>query len=166
MAADRFDSEGFRLEDGMLRREGLCTQTELRIPEGAVCVENGCFAGCASLETVQLPRTLRELGVSAFAGCTALRRVFLPAGIARIRKSCFDGCVQLEEFEIPVSVTSIGEWAFRGCTALQRVRVPAGVTDICAEAFIDCPALVIEAEPGSRAAAHAEKFGIRLRLVP
>ncbi len=166
MAAVAFCSEGFRLEDGILRQTGLCTARQLRIPEGTVCVENGCFAGCTSLETVQLPRTLRELGVAAFAGCTGLRQVTLQAGIARLRKCCFDGCVQLEEFEIPTSVTGIGEWAFRGCTALRRVRIPAGVTDICAEVFLDCPALVIEAEPGSPAAAHAEKFGIPLRLVP
>ena len=165
MAADAFCSEGFRLENGMLRREGLCTQTNLRIPEGAVCVENGCFSGCTSLETVELPASLRELGVSAFAGCTGLRRVILPAGVTRIRKSCFDGCIRLEEFTIPDTVVGIGEWAFRGCASLKRVLVPWGVTDICAEVFIDCPALVIEAPPGSCAAAHAEKFGIRLRLL-
>lgn len=159
------NTNGFILENGRLRREGACAHTELAVPAGTVCIENACFAGCGTLERISLPHSLRELGSSAFAGCTALREVTLPEGVTRIRKSCFDGCVILREFEIPATVTSIGEWAFRGCTELRRVRIPDSVTEICAEAFIDCPALTIEAPSGSCAAAHAEKFGIRLALI-
>ena len=72
----------------------------------------GVFEG-SSLETVELPSTLRRIEIDAFANCRNLRSVQLPERLEMIGDRSFYGC-GLTEVVFPASVERIGERAFYG----------------------------------------------------
>ena len=153
---DELRQNGFRLENGSLSHaDAPCLLDEVIGPEGVVAIDNYCFADSPNLKRVNLPSSIREIGVGAFSGCKLLENVELPSGISRLRKDVFAGCERLETVAIPDGVTSIGEWAFRGCIGLKSVAIPASVTEICAESFLACPNLVLDTPQGSYAEEHA-----------
>lgn len=158
--------DGFVLQNGQLHHDGTdCQLIDLRVPEGVSFIDNDCFAHSERLRKVELPKSLKEIGVAAFADCRELRSVSIEDGVSRIRKLTFFGCENLSHINIPSTVTSIGEWAFRDCRDLRRLLIPGSVSDICAESFLNCPELTIVAEIDSFAAAYAKKFGFDLELI-
>ncbi len=63
-----------------------------------------------------------------------VKAVILP-GIKNIGISAFSGCTGLASITIPGSVTSIGNYAFEDCTGLTSVTIPNSVTYIGKEPF-------------------------------
>ena len=49
--------------------------SSLEIPEGVVSIADHCFTGDRELTEVELPSTLEEIGLRAFAGCVNLQKV-------------------------------------------------------------------------------------------
>jgi hypothetical protein len=111
--------------------------------------EDGFFTGCSSLQSVQLPSTLKTIGNGAFAGC-ALTSLTLPNGLKEIGADAFVG-VKLYDYRkvrfdydanknkiqtlvIPDSVTSIGGDAFRNC-GIETLSIGNGLTTIYSGAF-------------------------------
>ena len=66
-----------RLGESCLSGSGL---RSFVVPEGTVFLETDVFHGAASLESVTLPSTLREVGRSTFKDCSSLREIRFPAG--------------------------------------------------------------------------------------
>ena len=66
-----------------------------------------------------------SIGTKAFAGCTSLESIEIPASVTSIGYDAFAGCTSLESIEIPASVTSIGGGAFQDCTDLSTVTIYA-----------------------------------------
>lgn len=130
------------------------------VKEGTRKIASGAFAGCAKLQEVYLPTSLKivgssafvasglnravfengltELGRKAFKGCEYLTDVTLPESLKSIGMGAFDGCLALETLQIPTGVTEIGASAFSGC-AFTQITLPEGVTRINAETFANCP---------------------------
>ena len=80
----------------------------------------GVFRGCTSLEEVNFPNTLVNIGQSAFYGCTSLTRIDLPSSIRSIAGMAF------YNLNIPITgvetLTSIGDLSFAGSfTGMQEV---------------------------------------------
>ena len=73
---------------------------------------------------ISIPKTVINIGRSAFTGCDSLKKVFLPDGLQFISRNAFSGCSQLEEIRIPDSVEEIADWCFSGCTSLKRAYIP------------------------------------------
>jgi hypothetical protein len=112
------------------------------------------------LNGVTVPGSVREIGNSAFNGCSALADIILSNGVADIDEDAFyySGVTQVI---IPDTVTNIGDYAFYFCTSLTNVSIPGsvanigngtfqacgltsvtipfGVTNIASSAFIYCP---------------------------
>lgn len=86
---------------------------------------------------VNLPNTLKDIGMGAFFGCTSLESVEIPEGVTNIGWGAFARCASLENVEIPNTVVSISEYAFQE-TALESVMIPDSVTDIAEGVFMDC----------------------------
>jgi len=96
------------------------------------------FLGCTSLSEVQLPKTISELGSSAFSMC-GLTSIELPSTISKIGLVCFSGCENLLKATVPYSED--GGSLFSGCNKLATIIVPEGVTKIKDGAFYQLTSL-------------------------
>lgn len=102
--------------------------------EYEVCaVGDGAFEGCADLESVLIPDTVRRIGAFAFFGCSSLKSVEA-FGVSEVGMSAFDSTPFLE---------SMGDFAVIGDVLLRYfgddgvVRVPTGIGFI-SDAFAYC----------------------------
>lgn len=85
----------------------------------------GARAFCSSkkVKSVVLPETIESIGIVAFSS-ESLESVNLPSSLKRIENEAFSGCSSLLSIEIPASVEEIGMYAFYGCTKLASIKVP------------------------------------------
>ena len=90
--------------------------------------------------TVFIPDNVKEVGSSAFAGCSNVTSVCWHSGVEFIGESAFRDCVRLSHLTIPVSVKDIGAHAFHGCSNLKYVAL-TGVRSIGDGAFAGCEKL-------------------------
>ena len=107
-------------------------------------------ASAGTIETVELPVGLTNIGDYALSGMTSLTNVTIPASVTVIGKGAFMGDSRLAAlnsgvstfndaaFNIPSGIVSIGEKAFDGCSAFSSVYLPASVSGIGAGAFDGC----------------------------
>lgn len=81
---------------------------------------------------------VKDIGESAFSGCTNLISVTIPESVTGIGNSVFKECNSLTSITIPGSVTSVGDSAFYGCDSLTSVTISNGVERIDYGAFSKC----------------------------
>ena len=102
-------SETLKIVDGaLLSKDGKTfyrlpsglNATSRKVPEGVEVIEDGAFRGNATLETVELPSTLRAIKKNAFYRCLALKEIAIPAKTGQIDVDAFAGCDVLERFEV------------------------------------------------------------------
>lgn len=128
----------------------------LIIPEGVTKIDK-CAASQRSIETIEIPNSVEEIGKEAFRICKSLQTVIIGAGVKKMGAEAFAGCeclnsvtikegakvigesafykdVALEKITLPESLTKIGKAAFQS-TSLAEVRIPANVKTIGADAF-------------------------------
>lgn len=79
------------------------------------------FMSSPNLKLVSLPNTIRKIGNTAFANCSALEQI-VTRNVEYIGNNAFLGCKKLESIVIPQSVYHIGSTVFRNCSTLVRVR--------------------------------------------
>ncbi|MBE7013536.1 MAG: leucine-rich repeat domain-containing protein, partial [Ruminococcaceae bacterium] len=75
-------------------------------------IDKDAFYGCDSLESIEIPNSVKIIGEGAFRYCYALTSVTISNGVTTIGEEAFEECSSLENIQIPDSVTSIGQWAF------------------------------------------------------
>lgn len=115
---------------GITRIESLGQITSI---PGVTNAAASTFSSCLSLESVNLPDTLKSIGQGAFYGCTALTSINLEK-VTSIAQSAFQGCTALEfdELNLP-NLTSLGQNAFHSVKIKKIVfgaitSLPAGAT--------------------------------------
>lgn len=59
--------------------------------ETILSISDGMFQGCTGLKTMRVPEGVYEVGMEAFAQCSALAKVYLPESLSLISKGAFDG---------------------------------------------------------------------------
>ena len=91
----------------------------------------------SSLERVELSKSLSKIDNYAFNGCNNLKYIEIPDNITEIGDGAFSGCGKLN-IEIPDNITKIGSYAFSGWKAIESITIPAGVKEIGAGCFSDC----------------------------
>ncbi|MBQ8387544.1 MAG: leucine-rich repeat domain-containing protein [Clostridia bacterium] len=128
----------YSVSGGSLNSDGI----ELVIPaefngKPVTAVEDFGFRGLW-MESVNLPDSIKEIGIGAFSFCPELRSAELPAGLTVIRENAFRGCEDLKEVKLPDSVRLVEKGAFRGCRGLRNLYMPAGLEEIRSGAFADC----------------------------
>ena len=92
---------------------------------------------------------VKDIGESAFSGCTNLISVTIPESVTCIGNGVFEECDSLTSITIPGSVTSVGDSAFYGCDSLTSVTILNGVESIGNGAFSQCGHLTNVALPKS-----------------
>ncbi len=101
-------------------------------------ISGGMFAGCSSLEIVELPETMEEIGDYTFLSCEKLRDIRLPKDLKRIGDGAFKNCKSLKSINIPSNIKDIQKEVFCGCNELKDVVLPNGIINILDGAFKDC----------------------------
>ncbi len=71
------------------------TETRYSVPEGILNIAPYAFAGCPSLQSIELPSGVEKIGGNAFSGCTALESAVVPASVTAFGPSVFEGCERL-----------------------------------------------------------------------
>ena len=90
---------------------------------GGTSIGYAAFEGCASLETITIPSSVKTIDGLAFRNCSNLTTVTFEKGsqCTSIGYNAFQNCTSLKSITIPSSVTSIGIYAFNGCSSLTSV---------------------------------------------
>lgn len=118
------------------------------------------FAYCSSLTAVTIPKSVSEIGISVFFGCSSLTSFIVEDGnnnyvsengvLFNKDKTLLIQCpVVKTEYVIPDNVTEIGDFAFQICSSLTSITIPDSVTKIGAYAFRYCDGLTTVYIPNS-----------------
>ena len=81
------------------------------------------FAYCNTLESIEMPDTVTELGEQTFMGCSALESITMPENMTELPAYMFQNCSSLQSFSIPDTLTDLGYLAFVGCSSLKELEV-------------------------------------------
>lgn len=113
------------------------------IVTGAERLFDNAFFGCSMIESVSLPRTLKEIDSHAFNGCSALREIVIPDSVTTIGERAFMNCYSLEAVTLPKNdgFKVIEQFSFAYCKSLKEIEIPASVNSIRACAFAVCEAM-------------------------
>ena len=91
------------------------------------------FSGNTKVTSVQLPSTIRFLGVDVFAACRNLKSITLPSGLEVIGDQAFKDCPALTSLSFGNNLSYIGPRAFVGDLSLGKITVdpsnPSYTTD-------------------------------------
>jgi hypothetical protein len=96
---------------------------------------------CFPLVVVDIPDTVRTIGMGAFSGCEKLRFVKMSKSTITIGEAAFFDCSSLKEITIPETVNTIQQRAFASCSSLQSIIISEEVEEIGREAFCGCKSL-------------------------
>ena len=99
------------------------------------------FKGCSSIESIQIPGTIKVIGNRTFNECINLKQVILKEGVKNINYQAFYNCINLVSVDIPDTVTDIGQEAFAGCSSLRDITLPESLERIGYSAFYQCRSL-------------------------
>ena len=84
------------------------------------------FVECSSLERIEIPEGVGEIGRCAFQGCKKLKEVILPKSLTKICGAAFEN-TSIEKIEIPEEVQEVGHYSFSGCKNLKEVTLLGGI---------------------------------------
>lgn len=97
------------------------------------------FYKCCSIESIVLPKYIRELGIGAFFRCVSMKEVIIPDEVTDIQHTVFGVCASLETINLPSQLKTMGNYVFTYCEKLQEVVIPDGVTKINKRTFDQTP---------------------------
>lgn len=83
-------------------------------------LESDAFISREGIEYVDLPGSIVEIGMNAFAG-TGLRNIVIPDSVTTLGYSVFLNCLSLEWVVLPASIKQLQLNLFKGATKLQSV---------------------------------------------
>ena len=116
----------------------------------------------SDIYAVVIPDSVTVIDEGAFADCLKLRTVDFGNGVAKISKNAFNNCTRLSSITIPESVKIIEDYAFSGCTALRQIYVLSKDVDISVYSDLgETSGAVINAYLHSTAEKYALNNGIR-----
>ena len=123
--------------------EYLAGDARFDMSEHTFTIADYAFRECVSLDTLNLPAYVTEIGARAFYGCISLKTVTFAEGskLASIADGAFMKCRALEAIDLPGAVQTIGVGAFFECVALESVIVNEGTLSIADQAFQNCTVL-------------------------
>lgn len=98
---------------------------EYVIPNSVKEIGKSAFYGCSSLMTISLPEKLSSIGNYAFEDCSSLTTIRLPYNLTTIGYAAFAYCSSLTTISLRENLTTIDDFAFYGCTSLTQAKILA-----------------------------------------
>lgn len=111
--------------------------TRVVVESGVTSIGNYAFYEHSELQSIELPDTIRSLGLGSFAWAESLTSIRIPEGVTAIPEDCFWACLAMVEISLPSTVKTIGQGAFYS-TDITTIDLPAGLVDIGEDAFWQC----------------------------
>ena len=109
--------------------------TSVKIGKGLTKIDDYAFAECRSLNTIEIPSTVTEIGNYAFQ-YSALNSLILPDPVQKIGKYAFASNSLSSEVRLSSDLTEISEGAFKNCS-MASIDIPASVAIIATSAFAE-----------------------------
>lgn len=105
----------------LLAYPGGRPEVEFAVPAGVTRLAARSFCGADTLASINLGKTLLEMGDYALSLCTALKSVNIPESITALGEGMLSNCIALEYAVLPASLRTIGANAFYGCTGMKNL---------------------------------------------
>lgn len=109
----------------------------ITLPKNLKQIGSYTFASCQALQSIIIPDSVESIGNDAFQFCYNLKSVQFPPSLRTIAREAFQNCSSLESISLP-GLTYIDENTFEGCYKLQQVKVPSTLERIGDNAFANC----------------------------
>ena len=88
------------------------TAEKITIEEGITKLEDYAFRSATKMTEINLPRTLKTIGLAAFIGCEKLEEIIVPRSVTTIGPGLVQYCTNLKKVVIFKEATSIGSNMF------------------------------------------------------
>ena len=89
----------------------------------------GAFSN-TSINEINLPSNIINIGDCAFSGCSSLKNIDIPKNINIVSDYLFYNCTSLQAVNLPDNIQSIGIGAFANCNSLKSIFLPESLTRI------------------------------------
>lgn len=119
----------------------IYTFDKLILPDTLTSIGDSAFTSCKKLLELDIPSSVKSIGVFAFADCSLLRKVLLHEGIENIGRGSFCDCVNLIEINLPSSIKTISTDVFSRCYSLESITLPKNITSVPERCFTVCSSL-------------------------
>ena len=93
------------------------------------------------LKYINIPNTVVDIGVCAFASYCYLDNVIIPDSVKNIEAGAFSCCNRLKNIKLSSILKKIEEDTFSRCNSLETIEIPDSVEEIEGMAFLRCPSL-------------------------
>lgn len=113
---------------------------DYNIREGTELVCDKAFSECGELTRINIPKSIKRIGVESFYECIGLTNITIPDSVMIIGEKAFMNCVSLNSITIPKRVISIGEEAFSTCCNLSSIFVDSN--NVTYDSRQDCNAII------------------------
>lgn len=140
---DAFDYNGKRVDTFKVAARAFADDnaiTEVEIGSAVKELGESAFIGCSSLKTLVISGGIKEIPSYAFAHCTSLQAAELYSGITLIGESAFLNAYSLVSAALPGALAELGAYAFAS-TGLTSVVIPSYCKTVGERAFSGCGSL-------------------------
>jgi hypothetical protein len=128
--------------------------TDLKVPDGVETIKSFAFYGCSELESIYIPRSVKQIGNNVFTNCTNVKSLIIEDGLDDIicgydnyisystGKACFFDC-PLEQLYLGRNITynaeqNYGYSPFYNKTTLTSLEIGDSVTCLNKNLFSKC----------------------------
>lgn len=127
---------------------GNKTIEEIKISNNIIYIKDRAFKE-TNLVSVNIPSSVKEIGVYAFSVCEELESVTFNEGLEKINISAFAACHKLTKIILPSTLTTIEQYGFQNCLNMKIIYIPKSVVNIGDGAFYACGKSTIYLEESS-----------------
>ena len=128
-----------KIDDGVFSSNKNIKEVSFQKGSRLTSIGSSAFKSCASLNSIVLPESLKQVLDYAFMGCP-LTSINIPSKVKKIKMRAFSYCQDLEKvtFSPNSSLKEIEESAFSFCYSLKSLEIPESVVRVGAYAFEAC----------------------------
>ena len=119
------------------------------IPDGVKEIGESAFSGCSTIHELIISNSVVSIRNYAFYGCINLKNVQMSRNLASMESYAFAGCTSLKEISLPDSLKELPYSTFQECLSLKKVRLPADLQSMGSHCFYKCSSLESIEIPGT-----------------